>query len=42
VLLPAGHDIAADIWSIGVIMYVLLTGEQPFYAEDLVGVSLPL
>ena len=29
VILNKGHDISADYWSLGVLMYELLTGESP-------------
>ena len=30
VLGPEKYDKSCDIWSLGVIMYILLTGEPPF------------
>ncbi|KAI7894877.1 kinase-like domain-containing protein [Mucor mucedo] len=34
VLLGSGHGKPVDIWSVGVIMYTLLSGYTPFYGED--------
>eukprot|EP00761_Pharyngomonas_kirbyi_P006881 gb/GECH01006890.1/.p1 GENE.gb/GECH01006890.1/~~gb/GECH01006890.1/.p1 ORF type:complete len:329 (+),score=52.64 gb/GECH01006890.1/:1-987(+) len=34
VLLNEGYDEAVDMWSIGVIMYILLCGFPPFYSEN--------
>ncbi|KAI9469923.1 MAG: kinase-like domain-containing protein [Benjaminiella poitrasii] len=34
VLLGTGHGKPVDLWSVGVIMYTLLSGYTPFYGED--------
>lgn len=34
VLLNEGYDAAVDMWSVGVILYILLCGFPPFYSEN--------
>jgi len=33
VLLEAGHDHGCDVWGVGIVTYVLLTGHLPFSNE---------
>ena len=35
ILKNTGYDKAVDMWSIGMILYILLSGFPPFYEEDL-------
>lgn len=34
VIQKVNYNEKCDIWSIGVIMYILLTGEPPFYGDS--------
>ncbi|XP_078658903.1 cGMP-dependent protein kinase 1-like [Branchiostoma floridae x Branchiostoma belcheri] len=34
IILNKGHDLSTDIWSIGILMYELMTGMPPFSATD--------
>jgi serine/threonine protein kinase len=34
VLLMQGHDVQADWWSLGILIYEMITGLPPFYSKD--------
>ena len=40
IILHSGHDKAVDYWGLGVTMYEMVTGENPFYYEGMDQVSL--
>ena len=34
IILNEGHDKAVDYWALGVLIYEMVAGEPPFYADD--------
>ena len=34
IVLQSGYSTPCDLWSVGVVMFVMLTGEPPFYNPD--------
>ena len=34
IITSQGHNKACDYWALGILIYELITGEAPFYAED--------
>lgn len=34
IILNEGHDLAVDYWALGVLLYEMVVGAPPFYAED--------
>ena len=34
IILNEGHDLAVDYWALGVLVYEMVVGTPPFYAED--------